>query len=387
MGQRRRAVAFALVPAAVGFALLPAMAACGMLITVPNRQYDSPGPDAPGGGSESGPGLDSADEDASLGDDEPDAQEARDDAAGDGGERDTGLDGNASDNGIVGEGKDATDASDEPSQVPSPITANPEHLRLWLTADHGVACASGRVTAWADQSGRADNATTNLGQQGPACNVGHIAHGVELPFFSGPSPDGGAPNVVDQTLDVDLGFLAGSNYTIFAVERRWADYPANDWSHYEIILGTNVPDENAVSSAQCGGNGGFPHQGVLFGYVYYADAGQLSSDHICSAVSAPVSPVGVLPPAPLTIDAVVFDATWGREIFQNGSALVSVPDQTPAAQAIGGAIGRGAAHTLDAGIDGRFRGDIAEIVAYDTALSSADFAGVHAYLAKHWGLP
>jgi hypothetical protein len=79
-------------------------------------------------------------------------------------------------------------------------------LQLWLTADVGIMCASGRVTRWADQSGHGRDATLQMGQLGPLCQVTpqvHTANGWSLPYFSAPVSST-APNIVDETLDVDL---------------------------------------------------------------------------------------------------------------------------------------------------------------------------------------
>jgi hypothetical protein len=279
---------------------------------------------------------------------------------------------------------DAGDASDAPPEGSvSPLTVSPSHLKLWLNAAVGVQCASGRVNTWTDQSGNGNDATLLLRQLGPQCQVAggaHAANGVDLPYFSAPSS--ATPNVVDETLDVNLDYLQNSSYTIFAVERRWADYALGS-SNNEDIIGATWP--SSIESANPSCSSGVPdNQDVFLGYIFYNGVPQIVLDQSCNNIIGNVDPVGSVPPAFLSVDTAKFDITQGHEIRMNGVLLVSDRDLNPPQSAQGGAIGRGLVKTTSTGLDPRFRGDIAEIVVYDAALSVSDRRAVEGYLRAHW---
>ena len=75
---------------------------------------------------------------------------------------------------------------------------------------------------------------------------------------------------------------------------------------------------------------------------------------------------------------------YGAGIWTNGAAIQVDPDTTALKRATGGAIGRAVAMTTAAAVDWRFRGDIAEIIVYDSALSDGDWSLVRGYLKSHW---
>ncbi len=75
---------------------------------------------------------------------------------------------------------------------------------------------------------------------------------------------------------------------------------------------------------------------------------------------------------------------YGACIWTNGAAIQVDPDTTALKRATGGAIGRAVAMTTAAAVDWRFRGDIAEIIVYDSALSDGDWSLVRGYLKAHW---
>jgi hypothetical protein len=266
-------------------------------------------------------------------------------------------------------------ASDAP---PSPPTVASSHLRLWLTAKTGITCTSGRVTNWADQSQNHDDALPQNNQLGPQCQISaspHLLNGIDLPSFSAPTANG---NIIDETLDVNLAFLANSNYTIFAVERRWADYPTG----YEFVLGTTVPLALEVTWPGCGPSSA--NKALAFGYVYYNGGPQFTLDQVCNTLWATV--VGsVLPPPPIapSEETALFDVASGHKLWVSGFPVVANADTNPLAYAGGGAIGRSVDQT-PASTDPRFRGDIAEVIVYDAALSDSDRLTVEAYLKDFW---
>jgi hypothetical protein len=272
--------------------------------------------------------------------------------------------------------------SDAP-ELPLPVATAPGHLRLWLTAQAGVRCSSGRVTTWADQSGNHDDAILKRGQLGPQCQIvsnPHSVDGVDLPYFSAPESDA-SPNVLDETLDVDLSFLAKTDYTFFTVERRWADAMGKE---QELIFGTTMPvaveqmartDCTAISR----------NIAVVFGYVDYGNSAvSVTLDQSCNSLMAGANPVPAGSPAPLSEHAGQFNAAWGHQIWENGVPMAIDSDTSPLSTASDGAIGRALVQTTILGVDPRFRGDIAEVIVYDTALSDSDRAAVDTYLTNRW---
>jgi hypothetical protein len=275
------------------------------------------------------------------------------------------------------------EASDMP---PSPASIATSHLGLWLTASAGISCASGRITVWKDQSGHRDDATLQRGQLGPECQVTpkpHVANGVDLPYFSAPI-SASHPNVLDETLDVDLSFLANTDYTIFAVERRWADYAINaSVRDEELILGTTMPLALESSNPMvCAAE--YENNALFIGYVYYDQNIGFALDQDCNTLIANADMVPSTPPGALTEHTVEFDVGRGHEIWTNGIPENASAETSPLAEASGGAIGRALLQTMTTGVDPRFRGDIAEVVVYDAALEDGDRSAIEAYLRDRW---
>jgi hypothetical protein len=268
-----------------------------------------------------------------------------------------------------------------------PLSVASPHLRLWLTAATGITCASSRVVAWADQSGHHDDATLQRGQLGPQCQLPggtHVVRGVDLPYFSAPTFDGGV-DVLDETLDVDLSFLKNTAYTVFTVERRSPDYPNSAGQrNEELILGTTMPlAEELMNPMGCSIP---PANNALFiGYVYYSATPEFVLDQTCNTLRAAAPAVAAPAPSMLTEHTVELDPNRGREIWAEGVPFATDVQTAPLVDAEGGAIGRALLETTTTGVDPRFRGDIAEVVVYDVALSDADQSEVEAYLQGRWG--
>lgn len=245
-----------------------------------------------------------------------------------------------------------------------------DHLRLWLSAARRITCKAGRVERWADRSGNGNDATLAHGQLGPRCGLHQSSTGIDLPYFSAPVDNS---NFIDETLDVDLSWLVGSEYTIFVVERRWADVG--------LFIGTTAPDQ---SSLACGATPDF-ERALQFGYVTYPGTLSLAIDHTCDGQQGPVPSTPDPPPGALELDIARFSKDYGHQLWANGELFV--PDGTPGGAlrtADGGAIGRGFTTLTSTHIDARFVGDIAEVLVYDAALSNADRATVESYLEANW---
>jgi hypothetical protein len=257
----------------------------------------------------------------------------------------------------------------------SPTSIAPDRLQVWLTADQGMTCVAGRLTKWKDQSGHPNVYASLLnGQLGPQCDLpSHSYRDVMLPYFSAPRTQ----NSYDETLDIDLNCLVGVEYTIFVVERRWADYQDRS-SSAEYLIGTTVPGASrAYLEAGCA-FGAFQ-----FGYAYDGNGPQLVLDQGCSRVASKVTKVPAGGPALLSRETGAYSGVWGQGLWIPGAPPAHVPDQTMLTTAYAGAIGRGI--VSDSKSDTRFRGDIAEIVIYNTALGTMDMKNVEAYLGAHWG--
>lgn len=189
--------------------------------------------------------------------------------------RDAGPQGDGLPDANVGRQTDAS-ASDAVVDAPA-IDSGPSlpnvastRVQLWLTADVGVECANGEILAWADQSGKHRDAVHGA-HKGPQCPATlHALAGVNLPYFSAP---GTVAPFNDETLDVGLGFLAGTEYTIFVVERRWADRTPASGKNEELI-GTDLPNQSITACPASG------YQ-INLGYVYYDGFPALNYESIC----------------------------------------------------------------------------------------------------------
>jgi hypothetical protein len=273
---------------------------------------------------------------------------------------------------------DAEAGPDPSDHLPRfPILSRAQSPRLWLTADLGLICDQGRVTRWRDLSGNGNDATLKLGQLGPRCQLStapHVVNGIDIPFFSAPID---RSNLIDETLDVDLGFLAQNDYTIFVVERRWKDLG--------FILGTTAPDQTVLNCQDTTDQ----DEALQFGYVDYGSGNPLSLviDQTCDGVRATVLPVPVPPPARLGYDTTRFGVSFGHQIWIDGSLLINSENlRVPLKVAQGGAIGRAFVNLASTGLDSRFIGDIAEVIVFDTALVDEDRITMEQYLKAHWGL-
>jgi hypothetical protein len=274
---------------------------------------------------------------------------------------------------------DAADAAD--AGLPLPDVA-PGHLQLWLKADVGVTCANDQITQWADQSGNSRNAS-NGAHTGPECpTTGHAQAGTNLPFFS--APVAAAPPYNNGTLDVNLAFLDGTEFTIFVVERRWHDSPpgGND----ELLVGSDFPNDTAPSC----GDGGTAIDLLTFGYVYYDGFPALGYESDCyrpfTGTRGRATDASVPPPSPIVLDMFRLweDAGASPTIWQDGVKINGGgASGGPGKGLVGGSIGRAVGYT---GGDHRFDGDIAEVVIFDIGLTDAERQQMEAYFKAHWNL-
>jgi hypothetical protein len=301
-----------------------------------------------------------------------------------------GIDAGGSSGGSGGASGSGGGGSEEPADAAPPDssadaalplpTVGAGHLQLWLTADKGVTCASNEVTSWTDQSGKGRDA--NHGDhKGPQCPASlHALAGVNLPYFSAP---GSSPPFNDETLDLNLAFLTNTDYTIFVVERRWADRTAASGKNEELI-GTDFPTEVSPVCPSAGFQ-------INLGYVYYDGAPALGYESICyrpySGTRGAVPSASVQPPSPAVFDMLRLAQTFGTSptVWQNGVKVnAGGASGGPGSGFVGGSIGRAFGYMTN---DNRFQGDIAEIVIFDVALSDSEAQQMGSYFKQHWQQP
>ncbi len=312
---------------------------------------------------------------------------------------DAGPDGNAGDTGAPDVSKDSTtidsgnDANTDAADAGCPVgfedldknTTNgcetktpagitPTALKLWLRADRGLTCASSAVTAWADQSGNSDNAAPVSGHTGPSCGS-QTLNGYGVPVFSPVSPDGGLDASLaaleDGVLKVDLGFLVGTPYTVFAVEQRSTATPL-----HQYFIGSGV-----VLNYGCGADAGTDK--AL--HVGYRNSGEFTFAQFCDDNAVVLGADAGLGVSVDSVRNAAGDA--GVHIELDGAAQIAVNTSPTAflASSIEGRIGRGY-ETTTFFDDTRYHGVIAEIIVYVGVMTDADRAAVTAYLKAHWAL-
>lgn len=225
-------------------------------------------------------------------------------------------------------------------------------LMVWLRADTGIsAIAGGPVFSWADQSGEGNDALFNP-----------VNTHFELPPIlvdSNPGAAGQSTVRFDNTnaLELNLEFLAGSDYTIFVVNGRDRFGLAN----FYIAGATAAPNRNLT--------------------LGYEQIGLLRQAHFANDLDAFVtnydgSPIWAL-------DTFSFDQNVGRNLYQDGVLLASDDNLIPLIDNVGTTLG----HFRAFGPLFWFQGDLAEIVIYDRALTEIERRLVEAELAALYGRP
>lgn len=225
-------------------------------------------------------------------------------------------------------------------------------LRVWLRAGNGIAANDGEaVEIWSDQSGEGNDAVFNLAN----------AFGENAPIFDESNPDvAGQPTVrFDNVnaLELDLGFLAGSDYTIFVVNGR---------------------DRAGLANFYIAGDSLVANTNLTLGYENVA---LLRQAHFSNDLDAVVPTY--LGPELWQLDTFSFDQTVGKSIHQDGVPLAADASLVPLAANTGTTLG----HFRAFGTFFWFQGDLAEVVVYDRALSTAERIAVEVELATLYERP
>lgn len=274
-------------------------------------------------------------------------------------------------------------------EIGCPAAVRGDHLQLWLRGDKGVDCMNFRAATWLDQSGHGRHATVPKADDGgvalaPECEVDEI-HSLNAMAFNDPG-DPSAPSA-DETYSVDLGWLKGHDFT-FAVVHQEKAYIFSS----ALLSFANFPPPSCSMGPENGG--AFQ---LLLTHNYGDAATNYQSDIECVSNGANGYPA----PTTMTPQLVEysFDNATGYHVFVNGveSALHPITNDAYDAAAANhiGVTASGGESSLIARqpsdkyipTNTRYHGDIAEIAAYDVALSAVDRQVIETYLKKKWGLP
>ena len=226
------------------------------------------------------------------------------------------------------------------------------NLALWLDAGQGVTTdTSSNVTLWQDQSGQGHDATVD-----PVVNSAPVLAANQINGLPAVQFNGG------QTLDIAGQVLTSQQFTIFAVVTDTSDVS----SGLSDIF-SNWTGANSVQSVFLGTASGI--DGVTRSVRFTDDIGGATDpNHTETGVgSVPSNTPLILNGNSTATDANIF--LDGSLLYDNGAPLSTRELDTPYAV---GAQGQN---------DFEFwQGDIAELIVYNSALSTDDFNAVNNYL-------
>jgi hypothetical protein len=223
-------------------------------------------------------------------------------------------------------------------------------LKVWLRASTGIdAVDGGPVTFWADESGQENHAEFN-----PA-NI----YGEQPPLYVSSNPDAGGQSTVlflnQNALEIDLSWLAGSDYTIFVVNSRNRFGLANFY-----IAGDSLLDNSNLT-------------------LGYEQTALLRQAHFNNDLDAIVEQYFGVPI--WSLDSFRFAQAEGRDLFHNGSPVASDDNALALLSNSGTTLG----HFRAFGNLFWFQGELAEVVVYDRALTAEERLLVEADLAGRNG--
>jgi hypothetical protein len=228
-----------------------------------------------------------------------------------------------------------------------PTTANlpTSNLQFWLKADNGVNLGSGsNVASWTDMSGNNNNASQNTSGDQPTL-VTNAVNGLPAISFNGTS----------QFLQLPSGFSNFPGLTMFIVTNPTSDVTGNRWLSFCSGSTTNEFGmyEYAPSTNQFFSNNGTSGSGV--GLTITQNVYQL-------------------------LEGVQAGSNSGTVYLNGGSAttatMYNVVNVSRSTNCIG-AFGGGGSY---------FKGDIAEILVYNTALTAGQRKSVESYIYTRYGL-
>lgn len=222
--------------------------------------------------------------------------------------------------------------------------------QLWLDAADTstlTTFSGSTVGTWADKSGNGRDATQTNNNFRPTAGANAVVGGLNVVTFDGSN----------DFLNVDLSFLAGSDYTIFAVEGRNAAVSS-------YFLGTN----NATATSRR------LHVG------YRTDTSltlaHWSNDTNYTNSNLAFSGTQEFHQLTFSLDSTVA----GKTIAVDGTVVANNSGQkTQLIAADGGTVGRGPTNSVN-----YYNGGIGEIIIFASNLSEADRLIVQGYLQNKW---
>ena len=237
-----------------------------------------------------------------------------------------------------------TVTSPEPNPLPDLA-----HLRLWLRGDKGVTEAGGVVSAWNDQSGNFNNATQSDAARRPVV-VANAINGKPALRFDGVNDSLAAAHSASLAITGDITSFFVVKYDDFAFYNAvWGKTQGNQpaSTDFYTLPGSGIPqvfrgNGLGAAGAVAGASASTAGRYAIVGY----DMSGITLRHYLNGV-------------------------WNGE----GQITAALGD-TGAPLHVGT---RGDQFT-------RMKGDIAELIIYDSALSDADRETVFAYLATRYGI-
>lgn len=256
---------------------------------------------------------------------------------------------------VATDNKDGTGASTPVTLTATPLSValTPPAIgrQLWLRADAGVTTnASGAVTAWDDQSGNANNASQSLDENFAPSLVSNAANGHPVLRFDGTDDYLEVASSTSIAITGDIASFFVVKFDDFATFRAvWGKTDINQPrpTDYYVVPGGGVP---RVFRGGDGGNDSVDGAGRLATNSYmvlgFNQSGNAFSHHLNGA------PFGAG-----SMDAVPTDAGKPLRIGTRDDFATQM------------------------------KGDIAELLIYDAALSGADLKSLSSYLGAKYAVP
>ena len=246
----------------------------------------------------------------------------------------------------------------EPSLAPSLVTTAAfgpggvsAGLALWLRADEGIDVSNGAaVPLWRDLSGTGRdarwNAANTAGELAPSFRAANAAIALRPSVrFDG-----------QQAMELDLGFLAGRDYTVIGINGRDRTGFANFW-----LAGDRV----AIN------------QNLVLGYER---TDLLRQSHFGNDLDAVVENYAGI--EVWSLDTYTFDQVAGRDIYHNGTPVATDNSTAALTSNTGTTLGHFRAIPIY-----WFQGDVAEVIVFDRALTRTERLRVETNLAGRYGFP
>ena len=262
-----------------------------------------------------------------------------------------------------------------------PLAIAPGHLQVWLRGDEGVDCVfdgiTSRVREWRDQTGNGNHAHPSAGKVGPLCGAkaGTLNGKPALTFPRTAGLEDG------EHLELSLAPIQDKPFTVVVVEKRTNAMDFGSWMIGAPLLDTSVSclgapvNENRARVLQIGYPAPFEKQARTWG----PSCGAKLNDLLQPGAGIPDPNA----PTTTTLWTVILTADRKLILALNGQKKAEAAEEglMATSQPIIGFIGRGFQRMQ---ADGRFRGDIAEILIFDVALDDQQQRTLEQHLRPRW---